>query len=197
MQEVLVSSLALLGSLLMMLASIGIVRMPDLFLRLQVTSKASVLGLAFILLAVAIHFSHTVVTVRVIVIICFVVLTIPVATHMIARAGYTTNVPLSEETVVNELAGHYDPQLHVLSSDEPETWSVDISPDAEVVGKQVLELALPRDVLILAIQRHGEVVVPRGQTVLQAEDRLRVLARPEHLEVVQQVLGSVDSPSDR
>ena len=72
------SVLAILGSIVILLASIGILRMPDLFLRLQVTSKASVLGFMFILLAVAIHFADAAVTLRVIIIGCFIVLTIPV-----------------------------------------------------------------------------------------------------------------------
>ena len=98
-------ALIVVGCVFMLLASVGILRMPDLFTRLQVTSKASVLGMTCILLATATHFAEPAITTRAAVIIAFVVLTMPVATHLLARAGYATNVPLSPETVVNELAG--------------------------------------------------------------------------------------------
>ena len=187
--ETVTGALAIIGSLFILIASIGIVRMPDLFLRQQVTSKASVMGLTCILLAVALHFGSTVVTLRASLIICFVVLTIPVATHMLARAGYTTNVPLSDETIVNELIGQYDPRTHVLAGDDPTNWELDIPSDSTAVGKRVAELALPADVLILAIHRRGEVVVPRGQTVIQAWDKLSVLAKREQLVLVLESLG--------
>jgi len=189
---------ALVGSLFMLIASIGIVRMPDLYLRLQVTSKASVMGMSCILIAVATHFASTEVTIRAGLIICFIVLTIPVATHMLARAGYTTNVPFSDETIVNELVGQYDPKAHILAGQEPETWELEIRPGAAAIGKRVLELGLPGDVLILAIQRGGEVVVPRGQTTIEANDLLRVLAKPEQFDAIQEILnkGSVGSDID-
>lgn len=186
--------LALSGSLFILIASIGIVRMPDLFLRLQVTSKASVMGLSCILLAVAFHFASTPVTMRIGLIICFIVLTIPVATHMLARAGYTTNVPLSDETVINELEGHYDPQAHVLSGDQPATWEFEIPSGATAIGKRVADLELPEDVLIMEIQRRGETVVPRGRTTIEPQDRLKLLAKPEQRDDIQRILG-ISSPT--
>lgn len=189
MQDAAAGLLALVGSVFILIASIGILRMPDLFLRLQVTSKASVMGLTCILLAVAIHFASTVVTLRAALIICFIVLTIPVATHMLARAGYATNVPLSEETIVNELSGQYDPRTHVLSGGEPVKWEILIASTSSAVGKRVSELGLPSDVLILAINRRGEIVVPRGQTLLAADDELTVLAKPDQIDLVRATLG--------
>lgn len=182
--------LAIIGSTFILLASIGILRMPDLFLRLQVTSKASVMGLTCILLAVAFYFGSTEVTLRVLLMFCFIVLTIPVATHMLARAGYATNVLLSDETVINELAGHYDPRAHVLAGEAPVTWELDIRRDAPAIGKRVADLALPEDVLILSIDRRGEVVVPRGKTTIAGEDRLKVLATSVQMDVLQRILGA-------
>ncbi|HET6424913.1 MAG TPA: monovalent cation/H(+) antiporter subunit G [Planctomycetaceae bacterium] len=190
MNEIAAGVMAFVGSLFMLLAAIGILRMPDLFLRLQVTSKASVMGTACIMLAVALHFSSTVVTIRAALIICFIVLTVPVATHMLARAGYATNVPLSAETVINELSGQYDPRTHVLAGEEPATWEFEISPSAIAVGKTVAGLHLPGDMLILVIHRRGEVVIPRGQTVIEAHDRLRVLAKSDHMDAVRDILGA-------
>lgn len=180
-------ALLVIGCVFMLLAAVGILRMPDLFTRLQVTSKASVLGMTCIISASALHFYDPAVTTRAIVIIAFVALTMPVATHLLARAGYTTNTPLSRETVVNELAAHYDPTTHTLAGTEPRTRTFELVPGAAVVGKRIAELGLPAGVLIRAIHREGGTVVPRGQTILEAGDRLEVLVEPAELGRVREI----------
>ncbi|WP_437769194.1 monovalent cation/H(+) antiporter subunit G [Sorangium sp. So ce281] len=174
-------ALLVVGCIFMLLAAVGILRMPDLFTRLQVTSKASVFGMTCIISASALHFYDPAVTTRAIVIIAFVALTMPVATHLLARGGYTTSTPLSPETVVNELAAHYDPTTHTLAGTEPRTRTFELVPGAAVVGKHIAELGLPAGVLIRAIHREGGTIVPRGQTILEAGDRLEVLVEPAEL----------------
>jgi len=185
--DVVEGALLMIGCLFILLAALGILRMPDLFTRLQVTSKASVLGMTCILSAAALHFNEPAVTTRAVIIIAFVVLTMPVATHLLARAGYTTNVPLSPETVVNELAGHYDPTTHTLAWNEPRTRAFELRPGAAVVGKRIAELGLPPGVLIRAIHREGGTVVPGGQTILEAGDRLEALMQPAELDRVRAI----------
>ncbi|WP_437309293.1 monovalent cation/H(+) antiporter subunit G [Sorangium sp. So ce388] len=185
--ELVEGALLVIGCIFMLLAAVGILRMPDLFTRLQVTSKASVFGMMCILLASALHFDDPAVTTRAIVIIAFVVLTMPVATHLLARAGYTTNTPLSPETVVNELAGHYDPTTHTLAGAEPRTRTFELVPGAAVVGKRIAELGLPEGALIRAIHREGGTVVPRGQTILEVGDRVEVLVEPSELGRVREI----------
>ena len=140
-----------------------------------------------ILSAAALHFNEPAVTTRAVVIIAFVVLTMPVATHLLARAGYTTNVPISPETVVNELAGHYDPTTHTLAWNEPRTRTFELRPGAAVVGKRIAELGLPAGVLIRAIHREGGTVVPGGQTILAAGDKLEALMQPAELDRVRAI----------
>ncbi|WP_441287958.1 monovalent cation/H(+) antiporter subunit G [Sorangium sp. KYC3313] len=185
--ELVEGALLVVGCIFMLLAAVGILRMPDLFTRLQVTSKASVFGMTCIISASALHFYDPAVTTRAIVIIAFVALTMPVATHLLARAGYTTNTPLSPETVVNELAAHYDPTTHTLAGTEPRTRAFELAPGAAVVGKRIAELGLPAGVLIRAIHREGGTVVPRGQTILEAGDRLEVLVEPAELGRVREI----------
>jgi multicomponent Na+:H+ antiporter subunit G len=93
-----------LGVLLMMVAGIGLLRMPDLLTRMHASSKAGTLGAALVLLAVALHFGDAAVTARVVVVCVFLLLTAPIASHVIARAAYRVGVPLSDETVVDEFA---------------------------------------------------------------------------------------------
>lgn len=177
-----------IGCMFMLLASIGILRMPDLYTRLQVTTKASVMGSTCILLAVAFHFSEPAVTIRVVTIIAFFALTIPVATHMLARAGYATNVKLSEETVINELEGNYDPETHTLGGEDPGMHEIEIESDSPALGKRVANLGIPSDVLIMQIHRKNTTIVPRGNTTIESGDVLEILVHPRMLPEVRAIL---------
>ena len=120
MNELLSSALMVIGAAFGLLASLGVIRMPDLFMRMQAATKASTLGIGCIVLAVAVHFGELGVTTRALAMIIFVVLTAPVAAHMIARASYFVGVPLWEGTLIDELRGHYDRRTHRLARpDDP------------------------------------------------------------------------------
>lgn len=101
--EVASSLLLVVGGAFMLLAGIGIVRMPDLFMRMQAATKAATLGSGCMLLAVAVHFGEMAITTRAIMVIAFVFLTAPVAAHVIARASYSVGVPLWDGTQCDEL----------------------------------------------------------------------------------------------
>ncbi len=96
--------LAGLGALLMVVAGLGLVRMPDLPTRMHAASKAGTLGAVLVLSAVALHFADAALAVRAALVALFLFITAPVASHVIARAAYRTGVPLSDETVVDDLA---------------------------------------------------------------------------------------------
>ncbi|MDR7417866.1 MAG: monovalent cation/H(+) antiporter subunit G [Armatimonadota bacterium] len=104
------------GAVWILIAAAGIVRMPDLYLRMSASSKAGTLGAALMLLGVALHFQALGVVSRVVATVAFIVLTAPVAAHMIARAAYITGVPLWPGTKVDELRGRYDRAANRLSS---------------------------------------------------------------------------------
>lgn len=93
---------ALAGSILVLLAAIGVLRMPDLFTRMQAVTKASTLGLGCLLAAAAVALAESSAVIRAISIGAFVMLTSPVSNHVIARAAYLTRVPLWEGTVAEE-----------------------------------------------------------------------------------------------
>ena len=105
----LIGSLALAGSTLVLLAAIGVLRMPDLFMRMQAATKATTLGLACLLAATAFQLADFSSFIRAISIGAFVMLTSPVSTHVIARAAYRTNVQLWKGTVVDEWRGDSRP----------------------------------------------------------------------------------------
>lgn len=86
--------MALIGSGFVLLASIGVVRYPDAYMRMQALTKASTLGLGLILLGAAMarptatNWSHALLT------IVFLFLTQPIAAHALSRAAYRTGTPL-------------------------------------------------------------------------------------------------------
>jgi multicomponent Na+:H+ antiporter subunit G len=95
--------LGVLGAAFMLIASVGIIRLPDLFCRASATTKAATLGVGCVLVAVAFHFDDIRVTTRVIAIVAFLLLTAPVGAHMIARAAYCRGVRLWQGTGRDEL----------------------------------------------------------------------------------------------
>ena len=114
--DLLSAILAIAAATLMLLAAIGIVRMPDLFTRMQASAKAASLGSGLALLAAAFHFAELSVVVRAVLAIGFIFLTAPISAHMISRAAYFMGVGLWDRTVVDDLAGRYDREAHRLDS---------------------------------------------------------------------------------
>lgn len=108
MQSMLCAVLVIIGALFIAIAGIGILRMPDLFIRMSCTTKATTLGTGFIMLAVAVRFPELEIMTRTLAITLFTFLTAPVAAHMIARAAYVSRVKLWEKTVADQLCNRYD-----------------------------------------------------------------------------------------
>ena len=106
------------------MASVGLVRMPDLYLRLSVTTKAATLGVGLILVSAAFHFQNVGVTSRVLAIIFFITLTAPVSAQLIGRAAYLIKVDIWKNTINDELEGMYDSKndnLKGLENDDSST----------------------------------------------------------------------------
>ena len=103
MLDWIVPTLMLLGAMFMLLAALGILRMPDMFLRMQVTSKAATLGIACVFIAVALHFGDLGLTMRALLVVLFTFLTAPVGAHALGRAAYLEGEPLWDGTVLDEM----------------------------------------------------------------------------------------------
>ena len=105
------------GALLMLLAGLGLFRMPDLFLRLQAAAKASSLGVGLLMGAAALGLGDVSVVARAALGVTFVFVMTPVATLLIAQAAFRAGIPLWEKTHQNDLEEHhpaggpYEPHL--------------------------------------------------------------------------------------
>ncbi len=119
MIDILIAILSTIGALAIFFASLGILRMPDFYLRLSVTVKAATMGVGLLLLCAAILFPDISVSTKAIAIIFFLIITSPIAAHMIGRAAYLTGTPLWKGTIIDELAGRYDKETGLLKNDKP------------------------------------------------------------------------------
>lgn len=91
-----------LGTLLMLLAGLGAVKLPDLFTRIAAISKASTLGiLLWGAVALAAN-ADWLVQIKLGLGILIFFLGAPTASHLIARAGYRSGSKLFKGTVVDE-----------------------------------------------------------------------------------------------
>lgn len=120
MKDIILMILCTAGTLPILFAAIGILRMPDFYLRLSVTVKASTLGTGFLLIATTLVFSEVFVTTKAIAIGFFLLLTSPVAAHMIGRAAYLSGIAIWRGTQIDELDGMYDQEHHLQSEKEEE-----------------------------------------------------------------------------
>ena len=102
MIDVLTAVLWISGSVFALLAAVGVLRMPDVFTRMQASTKASTLGLGCLLVGAALQLGDFGSIIRVVSIGAFILLTTPVAAHVIARASYFADVPLWQGTVLDE-----------------------------------------------------------------------------------------------
>jgi multicomponent Na+:H+ antiporter subunit G len=88
-----------------LLGAIGLVRLPDVYCRLQATTKCVTVGTCFIVIGVAVWaFAHGHASMGVKALLCagFVLLTSPVGAHAIARGAHKSGVHLWEKSVINQ-----------------------------------------------------------------------------------------------
>lgn len=80
---------------------IGLVRLPDVYNRLQAATKCVTFGSAGILLGVFIMQGFTAFGFKALLGIIFIFLAAPVAAHAISRASHRARIPLAKETIVD------------------------------------------------------------------------------------------------
>lgn len=116
--QIIAGVLILGGGLFSLVAAIGVVRLPDVLVRMHASTKAGTLGAGMILLAVAVFYRQGDISARAGAGIAFLLLTAPVAAHMIARASYFAGVPLWEKTGRDALRDHYEHGAAAQGDDE-------------------------------------------------------------------------------
>jgi trk system potassium uptake protein TrkA len=65
-----------------------------------------------------------------------------------------------------------------------------INPTATAIGKAVCQLHLPQECVLTAIIRAGQLIIPRGETTLQAGDEVLALVHSSQIAQLQAILGA-------
>lgn len=90
--EVVVAVLAAVGTFFVLVGTIGLLRLPDLYTRVHATSKADTLGTVLTLAAASLVFGDVVPTVKILFLLVFTFVTAPTAAHAITRAAYDQGI---------------------------------------------------------------------------------------------------------
>ncbi|MEV8253242.1 monovalent cation/H(+) antiporter subunit G [Rhodoglobus sp. NPDC076762] len=101
--DVLTGVFLLLGGFLSAAAGVGLLRFPDAIARLHATTKPQILGLTFVLLAIALQNRQLSTILLLVFLLIFQMITAPVSAHMIARAGYRGGIIGPNSLLVDEL----------------------------------------------------------------------------------------------
>lgn len=94
--------LSIVGGAFLLLAAVGIVRMPDVYNRMQAGTKATTLG--SILFLVGIGFAKPEWFGKLALLIAFIVFTNPISSHALARASHKAGIRPTKKTVEDALA---------------------------------------------------------------------------------------------
>lgn len=108
MVEVIVGLLIIIGAFFALVASIGLVRLPDVYSRMHAASKAGTVGSGLMMIALAVIAGDGGTAIRAIAGVFFFILTAPIAAHLLARAAYKVGYPLWEKSVADEMAEKSD-----------------------------------------------------------------------------------------
>ncbi|MFY9943281.1 MAG: monovalent cation/H(+) antiporter subunit G [Desulfobacterales bacterium] len=108
MSAIIGAALLLVGSLFCLVAAVGMLRLPDTLIRMHAATKAGALGTGCILAAEAVVAGELGTTLRAAAVIVFLLLTAPVAAHLIGRAAYHRGIQLFDKTWIDELGESID-----------------------------------------------------------------------------------------
>ena len=103
-----------IGILFDIFGCIGLVRFPDVYNRLQASTKCVTLGTIFLLIGVAIICATGPISAKAIVCAVFILITSPTAAHAIAKGSYSSGVELWKNSVVDKYGEDTKKQEKVL-----------------------------------------------------------------------------------
>ena len=99
-----------IGILFDIFGCIGLVRFPDVYNRLQASTKCVTLGTILLLVGVALVSSSGAIGAKAIICAIFILITSPTAAHAIAKGAYASGVALWKNSVVDKYAERTDKQ---------------------------------------------------------------------------------------
>lgn len=112
LQNYLAGMLIVIGASFTLVASIGILRLPDVYSRMHSASKVGTLGSGAMLIALAVIAADVATTTRALAGVVFFLLTAPISAHLLAKAAYTVGYPLWDKSVLDEMPKDRPTQDH-------------------------------------------------------------------------------------
>ncbi len=118
MIEIICGILLIIAASFNLIASIGLLRFPDLYTRMHAASKAGTLGSGLMLVVIAVQSGEVDIATRALAGVVFIFVSAPISAHLLARAAYVAGIKPWEGTKIDELKGHYqDKEGHLTGTD--------------------------------------------------------------------------------
>jgi multicomponent Na+:H+ antiporter subunit G len=99
-----IAALLVAGAGFVLVAALGVLRLPDLYMRMHASTKPATLGTSLLAAALALHAADPGIAARALLVVLFFLLTAPVAAHRLGRAAHRSGVPLWRGSVADALA---------------------------------------------------------------------------------------------
>ncbi len=101
----LISFLILCGTFFAVVATVGVIRLPDIYSRLHAASKSSTLGVMMLMLGTFFYFWYmeNLIDAKLFLAIIFIFVTAPVAAHVLSRSAFHSDIEPYRLTILNEL----------------------------------------------------------------------------------------------
>lgn len=100
--EIIGAVVTLIGSIFLFLGALGLIRMPDVYNRIQAGTKATTLGAMLSLVGIGII--HLDWYGKIIVLVIFVLVSNPISSHVLAGAAYHIGIPLAKRSVIDKMS---------------------------------------------------------------------------------------------
>lgn len=163
MVEILAAFLLVAGAAIALIAAIGVARLPDAFLRMHAATKAGVVGSALLLLGAGLAFGTPEAWMRIVAIVVFLLVTVPISSHALGRAAYLGGAAMWSGTHIDELDGVLQRNTIDLGA-LPKTAAVTSPGDAPF--SKALDHKRPRVLLALAQGPESEAALLAGLRIV-------------------------------
>lgn len=104
--EIIGAIMMIIGAVFLFLGALGIIRMPDVYNRMQAGTKATTLGAISLIMGVGVY--HPAWILKTGIISLFILFTNPVSSNSLARAAHNSGIPLVKGSVVDKYADNKD-----------------------------------------------------------------------------------------
>jgi multicomponent Na+:H+ antiporter subunit G len=105
--EILSNIVLIIGLIFVFLGMLGLLRLPDVYNRMHATTKIGTLGAFAVMFSILMKVGFAPMGVKAITVGLFLLLTAPIAAHMIGRAAHKHGVDLCKESIIDEYGKSY------------------------------------------------------------------------------------------